>query len=168
MPNSGQQIVAIGRREFRHKKAIPQAEKAGTRHADTNRPNRAIYTDSFELLSLKRCFNFSLFRMFLLPSVCWDCDMDKKITLWCGWIVITVIDLSARNSYPAVYSCMAGGKETHELLPLALVHTQISRDVPQLQGRALKNDINAVNLCDVGLPLQCICFSRDFTTLHNH
>lgn len=38
-------------------------------------------------------------------------------------------DISARNSYPAVYSFMAGGKETPKLLPLALVHTQVSRYV---------------------------------------
>lgn len=63
--------------------------------------------------------------------------MDKTIILWGGWIVISVIDLSARNSYPAVYSSMAGGKETHQLLPLALVHTQISRDVPQWRRNGL-------------------------------
>lgn len=63
--------------------------------------------------------------------------MDKKLILWCGWIVITVIDLAAGNSYPAVYSSMAGGKETHKLLPQALVHTQIPRDVLWLQEKTL-------------------------------
>lgn len=79
--------------------------------------------------------------------------MGKKIILWAGWMVITVIDLSARNPYPAVHSSMAGGKETQELLPLALVHTQISRDVPELQKSHLteENDRKAINLCEVGL-----------------
>lgn len=79
--------------------------------------------------------------------------MGKKTTLWAGWMVIIVIDLSARNSYPAVHSSMAGGKETQEVLPLALVHTQISRDVPELQKSPLnrKNDRRAINLCEVGL-----------------
>ena len=44
-------------------------------------------------------------------------------------MVITLVKLSARNSYPAVCSSMAGGKETRKVLPLALVHTQVSRDV---------------------------------------
>lgn len=43
-------------------------------------------------------------------------------------MVITLVKLSARNSYPAVCSSMAGGKETRKVLPLALVHTQVSRD----------------------------------------
>lgn len=77
--------------------------------------------------------------------------MDKKSILWCGWIVITVIDLSARNPYPAVYSSMAGGKETHKLLPLALVHTQISRDVTCWncqKGHLAENKIHKINLCE--------------------
>lgn len=43
-------------------------------------------------------------------------------------MAITLVNLSARNSYPAVCSSMAGGKETRKVLPLALVHTQVSRD----------------------------------------
>lgn len=43
--------------------------------------------------------------------------------------MIALINLSAGNPYPAVCSCMAGGKETRKVLPLALVHTQVSRDV---------------------------------------
>lgn len=44
-------------------------------------------------------------------------------------MVITLVKLSAKNSYPAVCTSMAGGKETLLVLPLALVDTQISRDV---------------------------------------
>lgn len=43
--------------------------------------------------------------------------------------MIALTNLSARSSYPAVCSSMAGGKETLKVLPLALVHTQVSRDV---------------------------------------
>lgn len=104
--------------------------------------------------------------MFLLPSVCLDCNMDKKLILWCGWIVITVIDLSARNSYPAVYSSMAGGKETHELLPLALVHTQISRDAPQWscrKGHLTEKSISVKLDC----PFCVFVFSGDFIMYHH-
>lgn len=61
--------------------------------------------------------------------------------------MITVIDLSARNPYPAVYSSMAGGKETHKLLPLALVHTQISREVTWNCQKG-ENKIHKINLCE--------------------
>lgn len=43
--------------------------------------------------------------------------------------MITLVKISARNSSPTLSSPMAGGKETCNLLPLALVHTQVSRDV---------------------------------------
>lgn len=56
--------------------------------------------------------------------------------------MITVIDLSARNPYPAFYSSMAGGKETHKLLPLALVHTQISRDVHWSRKKGYREEEN--------------------------
>lgn len=44
-------------------------------------------------------------------------------------MVITLVNFTARNSYPADCSSMAGGKETLKVLPLALVHTQVSRDL---------------------------------------
>lgn len=46
-----------------------------------------------------------------------------------GWIVITFVNFTAKISYPADCSSMAGGKETWEVLPRALVHIQVSRDL---------------------------------------
>lgn len=42
-----------------------------------------------------------------------------------------IIEFSCLDSYPAVRSSMAGGKETLRVLPLTLVHTQVSRYVPE-------------------------------------
>lgn len=43
-------------------------------------------------------------------------------------MMITFVNFTAKISYPADCSSMAGGKETREVLPRALVHVQISRD----------------------------------------
>lgn len=44
-------------------------------------------------------------------------------------MMITFVNFTAKISYPADCSSMAGGKETWEVLPRALVHIQISRDL---------------------------------------
>lgn len=44
-------------------------------------------------------------------------------------MMITLVDFTAKISYPADYSSMAGGKETREVLPRALVHIEVSRDL---------------------------------------
>lgn len=61
-------------------------------------------------------------------------------------MVITLVKLSARNSYPAVCSSMAGGKETRVVLPLALVHTQVSRDVRRFWIKKHILTFNTVNI----------------------
>lgn len=38
-------------------------------------------------------------------------------------------EIVSQESYPADDSSMAGGKETHYVLPLALVHSRLSREV---------------------------------------
>ena len=57
-------------------------------------------------------------------------SQERTVTLKGGWMMITLVKWSDKNPYPNLSSSMAGGKETRELLPLALVHTQVSRDVP--------------------------------------
>lgn len=46
-----------------------------------------------------------------------------------GWMMITLVNFTAKISYPADCSSMAGGKETRQVLPRALVHIEVSRDL---------------------------------------